>query len=157
MSPPLHWPVSPAAPEEGASDGEVLATRTYQPLELFLFSAAGWHPHRIHYDHPYATGVEGHDAVVVHGPLQAVHVLDALVAALDVRVVVRTLSYRHLALLTVGQGAVVKGRLASVGEDGSSATFEAWMERAVDGERTTTMTATVERATAGPATGKGAV
>lgn len=27
--------------------------------------------HRIHYDLPYATAVEGHPGLVVHGPLQA--------------------------------------------------------------------------------------
>ena len=124
----------------------VLARRTYAPLELFLFSAAGWHPHRIHYDHPYATGVEGHDALVVHGPLQAVHAVDALLDAfdgLDVPVTVRSLTYRHHALLTVGQEAVVKARSEPVDEDGSSATFEVWMERAGDGERTTTVMVTV--------------
>ena len=121
----------------------VLTRRTYAPLELFLFSAAGWHPHRIHYDHPYATGVEGHDALVVHGPLQAVHAVDALLDALDVPATVRSLTYRHRALLTVGQEAVVKARTEPVDEEGSAATFEVWMERAGDGERTTTVLVTV--------------
>ena len=38
---------------------------------LFRFSALTFNGHRIHYDHPYATGVEGYDGLVVHGPLQA--------------------------------------------------------------------------------------
>ena len=121
----------------------VLTRRTYAPLELFLFSAASWHPHRIHFDHPYATGVEGHDAVVVHGPLQAVHAVDALLDALEVPVTVRSLTYRHHALLAVGQEAVVKARTEPVDEEGSSATFEVWLERAGDGERTTTVMVTV--------------
>ena len=37
--------------------------------QLFLFSAATRNPHRIHYDRDYAK-VEGHDDVLVHGPLQ---------------------------------------------------------------------------------------
>lgn len=122
-----------------------LATRTYTPLELFLFSAAGWHPHRIHYDHPYATAVEGHRAVVVHGPLQAVHIVDALLEALDVDVTVRSLAYRHRALLTVGESTVVSARTESVTGSGQSATFEVWMARADDGEPTTTVTVAVER------------
>lgn len=164
----LRWPTAagdpaagdpaagdPAHEPGGAPDADgvvVLATRTYQPLELFLFSAAGWHPHRIHYDQPYTTGVEGHEAVVVHGPLQTVHLVDALVGALDVPVDVRTIASRHLALLTVGEVAVVKSRLHGADHDGSSATFEVWMERG-DGARTTTVTATVERRTGGPAGG----
>ncbi len=79
-------------------------------------------------------------------PLQAVHAVDALVHALDVPVTVRSLAYRHRALLAVGQEAVVKARAQSLSDDGRRATFEVWMERAGDGERTTTVTATVELA-----------
>lgn len=129
-----------------ALDVEVtLATRSYEPLELFLFRAAGWHPHRIHYDLPYATVVEGHDAVVVHGPLQAVHAVDALLDALDVEVVVRRLAYRHRALLTVGQEAVVRACAREREAEGATATFDVWMARARDGAPTTTVTATLAR------------
>ena len=37
--------------------------------QLFLFSAATHNPHRVHYDRDYAR-LEGHDDVLVHGPLQ---------------------------------------------------------------------------------------
>jgi len=37
--------------------------------QLFLFSAATHNPHRIHYDRDYAK-VEGHEDILVHGPLQ---------------------------------------------------------------------------------------
>ncbi|MGB3389691.1 MAG: MaoC family dehydratase N-terminal domain-containing protein [Pseudaminobacter sp.] len=40
-------------------------------LLLFRYSALTFNGHRIHYDHPYATGVEGYPGLVVHGPLQA--------------------------------------------------------------------------------------
>ncbi|MQY21792.1 FAS1-like dehydratase domain-containing protein [Nocardia macrotermitis] len=39
------------------------------PTLLMRFSAATANPHRIHYDWPYATRVEGYPALVVHGPL----------------------------------------------------------------------------------------
>lgn len=39
--------------------------------ELFRFSAATFNGHRIHYDLPYATEIEGYPALVVHGPLIA--------------------------------------------------------------------------------------
>ena len=38
---------------------------------LFRFSAVTFNGHRIHYDQPYATGVEGYPALVVHGPFIA--------------------------------------------------------------------------------------
>lgn len=37
--------------------------------QLFLYSAASHNPHRIHYDREYAR-FEGHDDIIVHGPLQ---------------------------------------------------------------------------------------
>ena len=39
------------------------------PVLLFRFSALTFNGHRIHYDHPYVTGVEGYPGLVVHGPL----------------------------------------------------------------------------------------
>jgi len=39
-------------------------------VSLFLYNAAIWNPHRIHYDEPYTTNVENHPGVVIDGPLQ---------------------------------------------------------------------------------------
>lgn len=38
---------------------------------LFRYSALTFNTHRIHYDHDYATEIEGYPALVVHGPLMA--------------------------------------------------------------------------------------
>ncbi|MCG5236860.1 MaoC family dehydratase N-terminal domain-containing protein [Xanthobacter oligotrophicus] len=38
---------------------------------LFRYSALTFNGHRIHYDHPYVTQVEGYPGLVVHGPLLA--------------------------------------------------------------------------------------
>jgi len=52
--------------------GTQLPSRTHVAtnVSLFLYNAAVWNPHRIHYDEQYATGVEGHAGVVIDGPLQ---------------------------------------------------------------------------------------
>lgn len=44
---------------------------TPDPVLLFRYSALTSNGHRIHYDHPYATGEEGYPDLVVHGPLTA--------------------------------------------------------------------------------------
>jgi 3-methylfumaryl-CoA hydratase len=44
---------------------------------LFRYSALTFNTHRIHYDLPYTTGVEGYPGLVVHGPLMATLMLDA--------------------------------------------------------------------------------
>jgi 3-methylfumaryl-CoA hydratase len=48
------------------------------PVLLFRYSALTFNGHRIHYDHPYATGVEGYPGLVVHGPLTATLLVDLL-------------------------------------------------------------------------------
>jgi hypothetical protein len=44
---------------------------------LFRFSAATYNAHRIHYDLPYAQEVEKYPALVTHGPMQAIMLIDA--------------------------------------------------------------------------------
>jgi hydroxyacyl-ACP dehydratase HTD2-like protein with hotdog domain len=50
-------------------------------VQLFRFSALTFNGHRIHYDQPYVTAVEGYPGLVVHGPLIALEMLNALQAA----------------------------------------------------------------------------
>ncbi len=52
--------------------GDALPERSHKPtnVSLFLYNAAIWNAHRIHYDERYTTEVEKHPAVVVDGPLQ---------------------------------------------------------------------------------------
>ena len=65
--------VAPPGPErDDAPDAAWVEVRVADPVLLFRFSAVTANAHRIHYDHPYATGVEGYPDLVVHGPLTAV-------------------------------------------------------------------------------------
>jgi 3-methylfumaryl-CoA hydratase len=56
--------------------GECRAELAVDPSLLFRFSALTYNAHRIHYDLPYATGVEGYPGLVVHGPLLALLALE---------------------------------------------------------------------------------
>jgi 3-methylfumaryl-CoA hydratase len=67
-------PLAPPAPGEGAFDPSGWdTTRTLTPDArlLFRYSALTFNTHRIHYDAPYAEGVERYRGLVVHGPLTA--------------------------------------------------------------------------------------
>ena len=57
-------------------------TRTVRPNDVMLFrySALTFNSHRIHYDHPYVTEVEGYPGLVTHGPLTATLLLDAFMS-----------------------------------------------------------------------------
>ena len=46
------------------------------PVLLFRYSALTFNGHRIHYDLPYVTGVEGYPGLIVHGPLTATLLVD---------------------------------------------------------------------------------
>ena len=52
-------------------------------VRLFRFSALTFNAHRIHFDLPYATGVEKYPGLVVHGPLQAMLLMQAAKAGRD--------------------------------------------------------------------------
>ena len=51
------------------------------PVMLFRYSAVTFNGHRIHYDYPYVSGVEGYPSLVVHGPLIATKVLQSFTEA----------------------------------------------------------------------------
>ncbi|WP_166828406.1 FAS1-like dehydratase domain-containing protein [Brevibacterium limosum] len=56
--------------------------KSVRPNEVMLFrySALTFNSHRIHYDHPYVTEVEGYPGLVTHGPLTATLLLDAFMS-----------------------------------------------------------------------------
>jgi 3-methylfumaryl-CoA hydratase len=78
------------------------------PTLLMRFSSATANPHRIHYDWPYATQVEGYPGLVVHGPLSTIALAETL--RLTGRGVprIRSLEHRNLAPLFCGTPARIQ-------------------------------------------------
>ena len=91
------------------------------PVLLFRYSAMTFNGHRIHYDLPYTTGVEGYDGLVVHGPIQATLLLNM---AAQLAGAPRRFSYRGQAPLIAGRPFRVAGARRS--DDGLSC----WTENA---------------------------
>ena len=94
---------------------------------LFRYSALTFNSHRIHYDHPYVTQVEGYDDLVVHGPLIATLLLEAAQQHNPGRQVlgysfkaVRPLTCGRL-MRVCGHAADADGKLALWAEDGQGA------------------------------------
>lgn len=67
-------PAPPSAPERCDFSRKIAP----DPVLLFRYSALTFNGHRIHYDHPFCTGTEGYEGLVVHGPLLATLMLDLL-------------------------------------------------------------------------------
>jgi 3-methylfumaryl-CoA hydratase len=113
---------SPARPAEVAREGPPEAV--YQPgppsaLTLFQFSALTYNAHRIHYDRDYAGDVEGYPGLVVHGPLQAMLMAEAVRRRRPVAHPGTRFAYRLVAPVFDHEGLVVSASTAdpSAGED----------------------------------------
>jgi len=50
----------------------------FNNIDLFRYSALTYNSHRIHYDLDYTTNVEGHENLLVHGPLTATCVINEI-------------------------------------------------------------------------------
>ncbi len=85
-------------------------TLTPDALLLFRYSALTGNGHRIHYDHPYVTQVEGYPGLVVHGPLQATLLAQAMLDAAPGRRIAR-FAFRGLRPAFVGNALTVLAAL----------------------------------------------
>jgi 3-methylfumaryl-CoA hydratase len=65
-------------PQAAPADESFSRLVTPDPVLLFRYSALTFNGHRIHYDRPYVTEVEGYPGLIVHGPLIATLLLDLL-------------------------------------------------------------------------------
>ncbi|WP_066532815.1 MaoC family dehydratase N-terminal domain-containing protein [Erythrobacter sp. CCH5-A1] len=98
-------PLSPPPPGEGSfdpSDWDAQRTLTPDARLLFRYSALTFNTHRIHYDAPYAEGVERYRGLVVHGPLTASLLLQLAARALGENRL-RTFSFRGLSPAIAGE------------------------------------------------------
>ncbi|EEA04055.1 conserved hypothetical protein [Burkholderia sp. H160] len=68
----------PAASQAAPAGAQWAREINPDPVLLFRYSALTLNGHRIHYDRPYATGEEGYEGLVVHGPLLATLLMDSL-------------------------------------------------------------------------------
>jgi 3-methylfumaryl-CoA hydratase len=105
-----------------------VAEWTPDPPVLFRYSALTFNSHRIHYDAPYAIGVEGYPDLVVQGPLTATRLCD--LARARTQRPVATVAFRARAPLFANRRCWLTGEPAG---DGASLS-------AVRGDGVTAMT-----------------
>lgn len=100
---------APPAPQPAPGDAKWQKTIRPDPVLLFRYSALTFNGHRIHYDLPYVTKVEGYPGLVVHGPLTSTLMLELTRAEAPQRRLIRY-SYRGLSPLFDGAPYTVNGR-----------------------------------------------
>jgi 3-methylfumaryl-CoA hydratase len=100
---------SAAPPGQAVLGGDAEVARIDMPeVRLFRYSSLTFNGHRIHYDHPYATGREGYAGLVVHGPLQATLLANA--AARLAGGELSTFRFRAVSPLIAGGSASLRAR-----------------------------------------------
>lgn len=89
----------------------------------FLYNAALWNAHRIHFDFPYANEVEGYPGLVVAGPLMGDWLAQCVEEWLgeDGRIVQFEYSNRRAAF--VGDVLLCTGQVSEVDEESRTATL----------------------------------
>jgi 3-methylfumaryl-CoA hydratase len=80
------------------------------PVLIFRYSALTFNAHRIHYDLPYACGVEGYPALVMNGGLTALLLIET--ARPHLPHPIAAYAARAMSPLFVGQRVAFNGRLA---------------------------------------------
>jgi len=106
-------PPAPRAPDaEPRPAAEWSRETPTDPVLLFAFSAATSNSHRIHYDQAYATQIEGYAGLVVHGPLIALLLLEAMPARRLTR-----FTFRALKPAFAGETITARGRLIAGGAE----------------------------------------
>jgi len=106
-------------PKPAPTDSSAAKTIVPDPVLLFRFSALTFNGHRIHYDQPYVTGVEGYSGLIVHGPLMGLLQIELARRASAGRTP-RTFEFRALSPVFAGAPMTVGARREA---DGSLTTW----------------------------------
>ena len=124
--------------------GDPLPEREHTPsnVSLFLYNAAVWNAHRIHYDERYTTEVERHPDIVIDGPLQGDWLVQCVSNWLGEAGVLERFQYSNRRATYLGDTLVSGGRITAVDADGKRATVELWIKNS-EGETVSPGTATV--------------
>jgi 3-methylfumaryl-CoA hydratase len=86
-------PAPLSAPETPTAEESPIFSRVVDERTLFRFSALTYNAHRIHYDAAFAAS-ESHPGLVVHGPLQAMILIEAARRSLPGGALITRFSYR---------------------------------------------------------------
>ncbi|MFO1162928.1 MAG: MaoC family dehydratase N-terminal domain-containing protein [Reyranellaceae bacterium] len=106
-------------PKQAPADATWSKKIVADPVLLFRFSALTFNGHRIHYDQPYVTAVEGYPGLIVHGPLMGLLQIE-LARRSNPGKVPRRFEFRALAPVYAGPTLSVQARSE---RDGSVTTW----------------------------------
>jgi 3-methylfumaryl-CoA hydratase len=112
--------------------GTRLAERTFEPtaVSLFLYNAAIWNAHRIHYDKAYTTEVERYPGIVVDGPLQGDWLSQVVTEWLGDQGELVEFEYSNRRAAYLGERLCSGGVVTTVDQAAGTATVELYIKNA---------------------------
>ncbi len=114
--------------------GDPLPEREFKPdnVQLFFYNAALWNAHRIHFDSPYATEVEGYPGLVIAGPLMGDWLTQCVIEWLgdDGRLV--SIEYSNRKAAFIGEVLRTGGNILSVEPETGEIQLELFVKNAAD-------------------------
>jgi 3-methylfumaryl-CoA hydratase len=111
---------------------DALPEREHTPtnVSLFLYNAAVWNAHRIHYDEAYTTTVEHHPAIVIDGPLQGDWLAQCVTNWVGEHGRVESFEYSNRTATYLGETLRSGGRITDVDAETHRVTVELWIKNA---------------------------
>jgi hydroxyacyl-ACP dehydratase HTD2-like protein with hotdog domain len=106
--------------------GDTIPETRYTPdnIQLFFYNAVLWNAHRIHYDLPYATEVEGYKGLVIAGPMLGDWLAQAVDNWIGDRGMVKRVEYSNRMASFIGETLTTGGRVTAVDRDARTADFD---------------------------------
>ena len=114
--------------------GDVLPSREFHcnNVQQFLYNAALWNAHRIHFDLPYATEVEGYPALVVAGPLMGDWLTQCVTEWQNEEGSLRFFEYSNRKAAYTGETVIAGGKVISVDSESGDVGLELQIRNAAD-------------------------
>ena len=101
-------------------------------VQLFFYNAVLWNAHRIHYDLPYATEVEGYPGLVVAGPLKGDWLTQTVLEWLDGEGELISFEYSNRGAAYTGDELKSGGKVLSLNPETGEAELELYIKNAAD-------------------------
>ncbi len=114
--------------------GDVLPEREFEPdnVQLFLYNSALWNAHRIHFDHPYATEVEGYPGLVIAGPLLGDWLTQSVIEWLGDDGKLASIEYSNRQASYIGETLRSGGKVLSSEQDTGTVELEMYIKNEAD-------------------------
>lgn len=119
---------------ETIKEGESIPEMEFCPdnVQLFMYNAALWNAHRIHFDYPYATQVEGYPGLVIAGPMMGDWLTQTVIHWLGEDGILESIEYSNRIAAYIGETLKVGGTIQAIDAEESRAELALYVKNEQD-------------------------